>query len=200
MHPDAEVVAVIRKAADHLVAEGYEVEEIEVPELKEGWFNWYNLLLAEIRTLQEAAMRAVATPDFNTVLDNYIAFSQPLDLPGYMQALSERTRHIRNWSLLLEQYPVILAPVSVQKTFAAHEDLGSPEQVMNMWGDAGRYIGTMNHLGLPSAVVPVGLAHGHPIGVQLVAARFREDLALEAAEAIEKHAGLLVRQLWEREG
>ncbi len=200
MHPDAEVVALIRKAADHLVAEGYEVEDIEVPELKEGWFNWYNLLLAEIRTLQEPAMRAVATPDFNTVLDNYIAFSQALDLPGYMHALSERTRHIRNWSLLLEQYPVILAPVSVQKTFEAREDLASPERVQNMWGDAGRYIGTMNHLGLPSAVVPVGLAHGHPIGVQLVAARFREDLALEAAEAIEKHAGLLVRQLWERKG
>jgi len=200
MHPDPEVVAVIRKAAEHLATEGYEVEDIEVPELKEGWFNWYNLLLAEIRTLQESSIRPITTPDFNTVLDHYFAYTSELDLAGYMHALSERTRHIRNWMLLLEQYPVILAPVSVQKTFKAREDLESAERVLNMWGDAGRYIGTMNHLGLPSAVVPVGLAHGQPIGVQLVATRFREDLALDAAEAIEKHAGLVVRQLWEREG
>jgi len=200
MHPDPEVVAEIRKAAAHLVAEGYEVEEIEVPELSEGWLNWFNLLMAEICTLQEDAMRAVATPDFNRVLDNYFAHARELDTAGYMQALSERTRHIRNWMLLLEQYPVILAPVSVQKTFGVHEDLISPERVFNMWGDAGRYIGTFNHLGLPSAVVPVGLAHGLPVGVQLVATRFREDLALEAAEAIEKHAGPVIRHLWAREG
>ena len=200
MHPDPEVVAVIRKAADHLVAEGYEVEDIEVPELTEGWFNWFNLLMAEIRTLQEDTIRPISTPDFNTVLDNYFAHARDLDVAGYMHALSERTRHIRNWMLLLEQYPVILAPVSVQKTFLAREDLEGPERVLNMWGDAGRYIGTMNHLGLPSVVVPVGLAHDLPVGVQLVATRFREDLALDAAEAIEKHAGLIVRHLWEREG
>lgn len=200
MKPDAEVMAVIAQAAEHLAAEGYEVEEIEVPELSAGWWNWFNLLMAEIRTLQESAMRPIASADFNKVLDNYIAIGSELDMAGYMNALSERTRHLRNWLTLLESYPVILAPVSVQPTFGPQEDMKGPEAVRNMWGDAGRYIGTMNHLGLPSAVVPVGLAHGHPIGVQLVASRFREDLALEAAEAIEKHAGMLVSQLWARHG
>ena len=199
MGPDQEVMAVIRKAAEYLAAEGHVVEEIEVPEFEEGWDNWFNLLMAEVRTLQEEAMRAVASPDFNRVLDYYLAHARELDLPGYMQALAERSRHIRNWSLLLERYPVILAPVAVQKTFGAREDLEGPERVLAMWRDAGRYIGTMNHLGLPSAVVPVGLAYGLPVGVQLVASRFREDLALAAAEAIEKHAGPLVRHLWARE-
>ncbi len=199
MRPDPEVMAVIRKAGEYLAAEGHVVEEIEVPELEEGWDNWFALLMTEIRTLQEEAMRAVASPDFNRVLDSYLAHARKLDLPGYMQALAERSRHIRNWSLLLEQYPVILAPVAVQKTFGPRADLEGPERVLEMWRDAGRYIGTMNHLGLPSAVVPVGLAHGLPVGVQLVASRFREDLALAAAEAIEKHAGALVRHLWARE-
>jgi len=200
MKPDAEVMAVIAQAAEHLAAEGYEVEEIEVPELSEGWWNWFDLLMAEIRILQESAMRPIASTDFNKVLDNYIAIGRELDMAGYMNALSERSRHLRNWLALLDEYPVILAPVSVQPTFGPQEDLKGPQAVRNMWADAGRYIGTMNHLGLPSAVVPVGLAHGHPVGVQLVAARYREDLALEAAEAIEKHAGQLVRQLWARAG
>jgi amidase len=44
-------------------------------------------------------------------------------------------------------------------------------------------------LGLPGLCVPVGGAHDEgvrvPVGVQLVAARFREDLLLDAAEVIE---------------
>ncbi|HHH89215.1 MAG TPA: amidase [Aliiroseovarius sp.] len=198
MNPDPEVMAQFAKAAEYLAAEGHVVEEIEVPELEAGWDNWFSLLMAEIHTLQEEAMRAVASPDFSAVLDSYLAHARKLDLPGYMQALAERSRHIRNWSLLLERYPVILAPVVVQKTFGARADLDGPERVLEMWRDAGRYIGTMNHLGLPSAVVPVGLAHGLPVGVQLVAGRYREDLALAAAGAIEKHAGALVHRLWAR--
>jgi amidase len=44
-------------------------------------------------------------------------------------------------------------------------------------------------MGLPGLTVSTGMAEGEhgpaPVGVQLVAARFREDLCLEAAEAIE---------------
>ncbi len=200
MHPDPKIVAVIDKAAAHLAAEGYIVENIEVPELSEGWRNWFNLLVNEIRVLQEKTIRPITSPDFNTALDSYLKYADELDQAGYMMALAERTRHIRNWSLLMQEYPVILAPVSVQPTFGVREDLSSPERVLEMWGDAGRYIGTMNHLGLPSAVVPVDLVGGLPVGVQLVTSRFREDLALDAAQAIEKHAGMLARQLWARGG
>jgi len=55
-------------------------------------------------------------------------------------------------------------------------------------------------IGLPSAVVPVALHDGQPIGVQLIAGRYREDLALDAAAAIEKRAGILVPRLWEKMG
>jgi amidase len=34
--------------------------------------------------------------------------------------------------------------------------------------------------------------------VQLIASRYREDLCLDAAEAIERRAGTLVGRLWER--
>ena len=51
-----------------------------------------------------------------------------------------------------------------------------------------------------SVVVPVTLHEGQPIGVQLIAGRYREDLALDAAAAIEKRAGILVPRLWEKMG
>jgi Asp-tRNA(Asn)/Glu-tRNA(Gln) amidotransferase A subunit family amidase len=45
----------------------------------------------------------------------------------------------------------------------------------------------------PSVVVPVALHQGRPVGVQLIAGRYREDLCLDAAEAIEEKAGILVQ-------
>jgi amidase len=40
-------------------------------------------------------------------------------------------------------------------------------------------------LGLPGLAIPTGQVEGVPVGVQLVASRFREDICLAAAEVIE---------------
>ena len=45
-------------------------------------------------------------------------------------------------------------------------------------------------LGLPSISVPTGLWNVFPMGVQVIGSRFREDLVLEAAEAIELACGM----------
>ena len=44
-------------------------------------------------------------------------------------------------------------------------------------------------LGLPGLSVPTGLVDGLPVGVQIVTSRFREDIALQAGEVIERAAG-----------
>ncbi|MEE8508718.1 MAG: amidase family protein, partial [Myxococcota bacterium] len=48
---------------------------------------------------------------------------------------------------------------------------------------------TVNLLGLPAAAVPVGVVDGLPQGVQIIGDRYREDLCLDAAEAIETRLG-----------
>jgi len=45
-------------------------------------------------------------------------------------------------------------------------------------------------LGLPAAVVPIGVADGLPTAVQLIGPRFREGWCLDAAAAIESRAGV----------
>jgi amidase len=44
-------------------------------------------------------------------------------------------------------------------------------------------------MGLPAACVPTGIADGLPTGVQIISSRFREDLCLDTAEAIERRLG-----------
>jgi amidase len=43
----------------------------------------------------------------------------------------------------------------------------------------------INALGLPAAAVPVGIADGLPQVVQIIGPRYREDLVLDAAAALE---------------
>jgi len=118
-------------------------------------------------------------------------------LEGFLSgATAARNGHIRAWQMFFEEYPVVLAPTTVQPTPAPRADIESPERVRELFWNDLRFISAINVLGLPSAVVPVTLHDNKPIGVQLIAGRYREDLALDAAAAVEKRAGIIIHELW----
>ena len=58
------------------------------------------------------------------------------------------------------------------------------------------YSVAVNYLGLPAGVVPAGRAAELPAGVQIIGRRFREDLILDAMEAIETRLGVMAKTLW----
>lgn len=196
LEADADMLAIVRQAADHLANAGYAVEEVELPEFDVMWQAWMNILFEEIRTLQEDAMRAVVSDDYIRVFDSYNAFSDPLDKRGFMAAVAQRTAHLRRWMMLLEDYPVILTPACVHRTYGPRADLDGDAAVNRIFKQGLRFISTINYLGLPAAIVPAGMVDGMPVGVQLIASRFREDIALDAAEAIEAQVGALCPKLW----
>ena len=66
-------------------------------------------------------------------------------------------------------------------------DIESKERTMQIWRESATLM-AVPVLGLPAMAVPTGLAEGLPMGVQIVGPRFREDLTLAAAEAIEARA------------
>src|SRR5206468_8333127 len=162
------------------------------------WQTWCDIITNETVVLLEAGMLAVTSEDFHKAWGGIKTKANTLDLAGWMQATARRSGHIRAWQLLLEDYPVVLAPTTVMPTPGPREDASSPERTREIFWNDLRFISAINVLGLPGAVVPVSRHLGRPIGVQLIAGRYREDLALDAAAAIEQRAGMLVRQLWEQ--
>jgi amidase len=78
--------------------------------------------------------------------------------------------------------------VTVQPFSVDFDTTASPEQALS-WYQAIRLVVVVNLLGLPAVATPVGVADGLPQSVQIIGPRYREDLCLDAAEAIEARWG-----------
>jgi amidase len=198
METDAAVLALLRTAAGHLVDAGYDVVETEVPDLTGTWRLWCDLIMTELSVLQEAQMRELGSADFRQTLDGFLKMATILDRRGYMEAIAHRSRVLRDWLAFLEVYPVMLTPLSVKRTPEANADLGGDARVRSLFWNDLRFMSSINVLGLPAAVVPIGLVAGNPVGVQLIGSRYREDVCLDAAATIEAKVGIMAKRLWER--
>jgi amidase len=106
------------------------------------------------------------------------------DAGGYHALYTRRATLLRQWSLFMAEYPILLAPVSTRPQFLHGEDILSQEAN----DDSYRVQATLTAfalLGMPGVAVPTGVTDGLPTGVLVMAPRFREDVALDVAEVIE---------------
>jgi amidase len=108
----------------------------------------------------------------------------------YLDALARRFLIARAWSEFFERYPVLLMPVSFKRPVKVDTDLISAAGVAELIS-AQSASQAISMLGLPGLSVPMGLIDGLPMGVQLVATKFREDLCLYVGRAIEESFGAM---------
>jgi amidase len=184
---DPEVAAGVRRAAEALRAAGYAVEEGEPPMVDEAVQTWASVLIGELRAVWPM-MEPAASPDARRFVESVFEAVPAIDIGGHVAGMIGRQAIARAWAEHQEQRPLILAPISAAPPFAVGEDLGGPDVAGAMLGRM-RMVVPVNVLGLPSAAVPVGDANGMPQAVQVIGPRFREDLCLDAAAAIEAAVG-----------
>ena len=196
MHPDID--RALEQAAGWLAAAGYAVEEVEPPPITEPARAWFSVAVAEMKVLLFPTARQHGSKTIQDIFDWYEQMANAVDAPGYMLGVAERTRMTRQWSVFLEQHPLVLTPFFMRPLFPWNYDAQGFAQTKDLF-DAAIYSYGVNYLGLPAGVVPVGLVEGLPAGVQIVGRRFREDLILDAMAAVEAQAGVLTRTLWARE-
>jgi amidase len=185
---DARVAAAIEAAAGALADAGYLVEEGEPP-VMDAYRSWLQLILCDIRVLSPA-LRPLVSPDAARFLETILELEPPADIAAYALGLANRLGIARAWARFQEQRPLVLGPVCTQQPFPVGRDLEGLEAARAL-AESMRVTVAANNLGLPSVAVPVGVADGLPQGVQVIGPRYREDLCLAAAEAIEARRGVI---------
>jgi Asp-tRNA(Asn)/Glu-tRNA(Gln) amidotransferase A subunit family amidase len=90
----------------------------------------------------------------------------------------------------MREYPVLLCPVASIPAFRHGERSWTVDGKTVKYLDAWSYCEWFNLLGMPAAVVPVGRSReGLPIGVQIAARPWQEEIALSVAEILDKQCG-----------
>lgn len=134
-------------------------------------FNWLRRLLARH-----------GTTELSPQLRGLWREAKPSTLADFTLVLEEQDRFRSGMLQWMRSYDVVLAPVAVS---AARTHEWEPPE-----GVRANYTGAYNLAGWPGAVVRCGTAaDGMPIGVQVLAAPWREDIALAVAAALERAFG-----------
>ena len=187
----------LEHAAKLLANAGYVVEEVEPPPITEPAQGWLNVALLEIKLTLDQLARAHGSKTVQQVFDAYYTMSDMVDLEGYFSGIAQRTRMVREWSIFLAEYPLVLTPFLMQPTYTYDYDetyAGAKDLF-----DAAIYSFGLNYLGFPAGNIAAGFANNLPSGVQIVGQKFREDLILDAMQVIEDEVGVMAHHLWQQE-
>ena len=182
LDPVPEVRAAVADAGKRLERAGWTVEEIaDTPPLREAADLQTKLWLGDGYEAQLQAAEREGDPGALACLRGNRSKVHPFDLSA---ALTRRATLTREWLAFLQEYPVLLMPVSGELPFPDHLDRKDDASFARVWHAQLPQI-AIPFMGLPGLVVSTGLVGRIPVGVQLVAGRYREDLCLAAGEAIE---------------
>ncbi|WP_171228371.1 amidase family protein [Ruegeria sp. HKCCA4008] len=199
LHPEVEKA--LDTARDALTDAGYVVQEIDPPDVFECGRIGYRTLMGEVLTLMQSDIEAAGSKTIQNIFAVYFQEFPPIVETEMVQMLAKRSHYAREWSLFMQDYPLVLSPFLPQPFFKPDRDTEGADGVHEVLGCA-VYSYAMNFLGLPAACVPARLAElskgPQPINVQIAAQRWREDLAVDAAAAIEARVGQMCLPLWEK--
>jgi AtzE family amidohydrolase len=176
------VVAQVKQAADALGV----TRTVEIPEAARGRAAAFVITASEGGQLHLPNLKTRAH-DFDPVIVDRLLAGALLPAAWYLQAQRVRRWYWNKVMQLFETVDVILAPATPrpaqrigQETFTIRgtEMLARP--------NAGLLTQPISSIGLPVIAAPVGMIDGLPIGMQIIAAPWREDLCFRVARELEK--------------
>jgi amidase len=186
---DVGVAEGVRAAGLALEKEGYDVEEIEPPMLAESYFSWIELMMTSLKVMEPLLNMLLGEGGQRFLQLTTVEF--PPATPESMAHMHEsRYKVEKAWREFMTTYPLIVGPVWTQPPFELGWDIIDADTAMKVV-ELFRFVLPANLMGLPAACVPTGVTNGLPTGVQIMGSLFRDDLCLDAAEAVERQLGVL---------
>lgn len=181
------VVSALTMAGECLVDAGWEVIETETPAMQEPMNLQIQLWMAEYLMVEGRMIKEENDPDGVFVYEQLAALCELPTQSGFMDLLQKRVQYTRDWMQFMQQYPILICPNSASPPFPDLLDVESEASFRKIVNDQ------MPQIAIPFVSVPaISVCTGHavnnpdvPMGVQLVADRYREDVLLMASREIE---------------
>ncbi|MBE0411346.1 MAG: amidase [Anaerolineales bacterium] len=186
-HANPEVVKVCESLLQQFEQVGIRIKEVDIPELEA-------MRLAHLVIIATEATAALEyhysghRKDLSLEMRSNLAMAYSLNAQDYQKAQRIRTRAIQHFKQALVGVDAILTPVSgIQVPPIRNDALKDGEADMRALSEMLRFNTPANLTGLPAISFPAGYdSGGLPVGMQAIAAPWREDLLLELAFYAEK--------------
>ena len=185
---DPNVANELRRAAAVLADAGYAVEFAAPPRFGEAARTWMALLANDARDAAAHAALNDGDEGFQRAYALTRRCSPVLSGDDMLAALALRTTILREWLTFFATHSLLLLPTSWSLPFPVGHDLRGESESRQMLTAHSPCTATA-FLGLPAVSIPMRRGRQIPIGVQLVSARFQDELCLEAAATVEQALG-----------
>jgi amidase len=186
---DPGIAAAIRGAGEALAKQGAIVEEASPASYERAIQLWGELLGTEL-TLMRPLLDMVMGEGGRQFLDLTTQIIPTVDLAGFSQVFLGRHAAEKDFHAFLGRYDVIISPTWALPAFELGSDAASLEGAQRTL-ETMRPVLPANLLGLPAAVVPVGMSDGLPVGAQVIARRFADLRCLTVAQMLEDAFGTI---------
>jgi amidase len=186
MFPTLETVGIVQTAVHTMADVGASVEETRLPGIEQSYEIFRDLFAADGGAGVQRLLQTAGTTDIHPFVQQFGEILRP-----YAMTTAEFSGLLVRWDLFrstllsfLEKYDVIICPVCAKPAWP-HSSIITEEQFL-----AGSYSITYNLTGWPGVAVRGGTSpEGLPIGIQVVARPWREDVALAVAQHLETALG-----------
>jgi len=176
----------VHKAAAALGDAGYVVEELEPPSVEVAAQTALVMLAADLRVGWDLLPYP---PRTKGVVSAMIEMAGYPDQAAAVLAYMTRQSLLRAWGEFQQEHPLIVAPISAGVPFEAGKGYTAADVAEILRGRPVTV--AVCALGLPAVALPVGIGDGLRQAVQVIGPRYREDLCLDAAAALEERAGII---------
>jgi amidase len=186
---DPNVAEGVRIAGRALEAAGYHVEEIEPPMLFESYIAWAELQVTSMN-MNAPLLDLLLGEDAKSFIQlGGAGFGSP-SAESMFRMHQSRWRVASEWRKFMTEYPLVVGPTWTEPPYELGFDIQDADSALKAV-EMIRFVLPANLLGLPAACVPTGVVNGLPTGAQIIGDLFREDLCLDAAQAVEESVGVL---------
>jgi len=191
-HPDGlqtckEVTEALGDAAEKLREAGWTVEEVACPPLREPASLQILLWMSEMQRNGPETIAQEGDPDTVFVYEQMRSHWPDVSFEKFMDLLQSRATFTRQWLEFCERYRAVLLPISADLPFDDNLDVKSAKDFSDVIESQMTQI-ALPLMGVPGIAVATNTVDKKPVGVQLVASRYREDILFAAGEAIEERS------------